>query len=145
MSQISNIRRAEKIVQIPSLIHAFPCGTGDPIDDDGIEYYDIPEMFLSGIKEPYIIEARGDSMTPKINHGDRLIIDHIAEPRVNDAVVAFLNGDYLIKYYKIKDGRPLLVPSNVKYDIIEINETDDFHILGVVKWVVSTPSLDRWD
>ena len=139
MAGISNIISAGTTKLIPSIIHAFPCGRGNPVEHGGNEYFEVPEMFTMGIKEPYIIEASGDSMAPKINHGDKLIVDHKIEAQNGDTVVAYMNGDFLIKYYRNTGLNEILYPSNNNYPAIIVSPEDDFRILGVVKWVVSRP------
>lgn len=127
-----------RMVKVPSLVHAFPCGAGSPADIDSHDYFDLPFQFVSGISKPYVIEARGDSMVPKIQDGDKLVIDHNAQAQSGDIVVAHLNGNFLVKSLNIQNGNYELCSLNTaKYKPIAINMNDDFLILGVVKWVVS--------
>lgn len=144
--KISGFEEISTLVKIPSLIHSFPCGAGSPIDDSSIEFFEVPTEFVKNIENPYIIEARGDSMSPFINNGDLLIVDNSKEAAHEDTVVARLNGDFLVKILKRQNGKLWLQPANdMNYKSIEIKQEDDFLVIGVVKWIISKPTSENFE
>lgn len=122
-------------IKVPSLIHVFSCGIAERVEDD-MEYYRVPESTANSVKSPYVIEAGGNSMLPKIKPGDKLLVDHDAEPSNGDIVVAYVNGEFTIKHYNPVNGKIILSPSNPAFAPILIEEQDDFRILGVVSKII---------
>lgn len=95
------------------------------------------------IKHPsatFYAKVIGDSMIEAgISEGDILVIDRAVEPRQNDIIVAFINGEFTIKYLdltEIKKKRIWLRPANSNYNPIKITEIEDFKVWGVVIKVI---------
>lgn len=85
--------------------------------------------------EYFALRVFGDSM---INAGIKektILICHKQTYADNgDIVVALLNGEQTVKYYKEDaDGNKFLIPANNNYLPIPITEKDDILILGKVK------------
>lgn len=117
---------------IPSLISAHQCGFGSNIND-GIEMEEVPKEFVENMKEPYLITASGDSMSPIIQHGDRVFVErNTPQPKNGDIVAVFLNGEYLIKVFYFKNYTLYLKSINEEYETITIGEHDTFQLLGIV-------------
>jgi SOS-response transcriptional repressor LexA len=117
---------------IPSLISAHQCGFGSNIND-GIELEEVPSEFVKDMKEPYLITASGESMTPIIQPGDKVFVEKSTfQPRNGDIVAVFLNGEYLIKIFYFKNYTLFLKSANENFETITINEYDSFQILGSV-------------
>lgn len=116
-------------VMVPSAISAHGCGFGVPFND-GIEYESIYSGAVEGVKEPFVIVIDGDSMEPTLVAGDKLVIDHSAEPKRNDIVSVYLNGEYLVKRYEVRGFSVFLKSDNIMYTEIKIKESDNFEILG---------------
>lgn len=60
-------------------------------------------------------------------------------PSHGDIVVAFVDGEFTIKYLDTAhkdDGYILLVPANKNYQPIKIYNQDNFTIWGVVAWTI---------
>ena len=84
----------------------------------------------------YVIRVKGDSMAPRIQDGDLILVDYIKEPRPGNIVVATVNGGVVVKQYLRREGRVVLKSMNPQYADIEIRETDQFQIAGVVLRIV---------
>ena len=80
----------------------------------------------------YVIRVKGDSMAPRIEDGDLILVDYAKEPRPGNIVVAAVNGGVVVKKYLRREGRVLLKSLNPQYADIEVKETDPFEIKGVV-------------
>lgn len=117
---------------IPSLISAHQCGFGSSIND-GVEFEEVPSEFVKNMKEPYLITASGDSMSPIIQPGDRVFVEQSTfQPKNGDIVAVFLNGEYLIKIFYYKNFTLYLKSFNENYETITIREDDSFQLLGLV-------------
>lgn len=130
-TRIISIEPINKFIKIPSLISAYSCGFGNPVDD-GYDYFEIPESIADKAKSAYVVEATGNSMEPSIKAGDKLLVDHDKEPKHGDIIVVHYNGEFLIKHFKPVNGTILLVSENMDYDPIIVNDNDEFKILGII-------------
>jgi DNA polymerase V len=84
----------------------------------------------------YVIRVKGDSMAPRIEDGDLILVDYAKEPRPGNIVVAAVNGGVVVKKYLRREGRVVLKSMNSQYADIEIKETDQFEFKGVVLRIV---------
>ncbi len=75
-------------------------------------------------------------MTPRIEDGDLILVDYAKEPRPGNTVVAAVNGGVVVKKYLHREGRIILKSMNPEYADIEVKETDQFEIKGVVLGIV---------
>jgi DNA polymerase V len=75
-------------------------------------------------------------MAPRIQDGDLILVDYIKEPRPGNTVVAAINGGVVVKKYLRWEGRVVLKSMNSQYADIEVKETDQFEIKGVVLRIV---------
>lgn len=84
----------------------------------------------------FIVEAKGDSMEPKITNGDIIIAkrQNIAEP--GDLIVCIYNEKVLIKQFLHIAKKFVLNSLNEKYKLIEVLPYNDFRIEGIVKNII---------
>ena len=90
------------------------------------------------IKKPYstfCVNVVGDSMIEAgICDGDMVVVEKGERVKDGDIVVANVDGDFTLKYYRIKNGKIWLEPANVNYpNIIPQNELT---IVGLVTGLV---------
>lgn len=76
----------------------------------------------------YVVRVNGDSMQPLFEDNQILFIRKTHEVRDGQIIVCILNNETYVK--KIMGNR--LVSLNKKYDDIQINDYDDFSVVGVV-------------
>ena len=122
-----------QIRMIP-LIGRSSCGIPKEYDLNGYEPIPIPEkMYRDGM---YAVEADGESMYPKINHGD-IVFCNPTQIIDNGKIVHYcLNGESGIKKYKINEAGTIisLIPLNPNFEIITIH-CDDLVDLKMAKVV----------
>lgn len=84
----------------------------------------------------FIVEAKGDSMEPKITNGDIIIAkrQNIAEP--GDLIVCIYNEKVLIKQFLHIAKRFVLNSLNDKYKLIEVLPDNGLRIEGIVKNII---------
>lgn len=90
------------------------------------------------IKKPYStfsVTVVGDSMIEaNICEGDIVVVEKGESVRDGDIVVAHVDGDFTLKYYRTKNGKVWLEPANPKYPIIE--PQTELTIVGLVTGLV---------
>lgn len=131
---------AEDLVQIPMIESAFPCGMPE-MNNGNILKVSIKKDFVIGIKDPYMLNCKGTSMSPIIEEGDIAIVDTLngdySRVSDRDIVVAYINNEFTIKRIFHSNGYFMLVPENLlKHKPILINKTDEFSIIGLVKKII---------
>mgnify|MGYP000779439430 FL=1 len=70
---------------------------------------------------------------------DIAVIDRSLQPVDGDVIVAFVNGEFTIKYLDLKHkekGYIELRPANANYLPIRIDADDNFRVWGVVVWTI---------
>lgn len=121
-----------------------------PYADDGIragfpspaqaylpETIDLNQELISHPAATFYGKVVGDSMCEEgIEDGDILVIDRSLEPVSGDLAVCCLDGEFTLKRISIDKGRVLLVPSNHKYEPIEVTEDNELIVWGIVTYTI---------
>lgn len=85
----------------------------------------------------FLVSVSGDSMIDaNIYDGDILVVDAAEKPKNGSIVIASLNGEMAVKYFKVIDSKAYLISANKRYVPIAISEYYEFKIQGVVKHVI---------
>ncbi len=106
--------------------------------------YFIPEEWIRGVKNAFILKIQGDSMIEKnIEDGDFVIIDSTKYVNNNDIVAVEFAGEATLKTFKREEKKILFKPANSKYAPIEVYEGDEFSILGVAVGIIKKDSNEQ--
>jgi repressor LexA len=85
----------------------------------------------------FALRVRGDSMVEAgILEGDLVVVRQRDQARPGEVIVALLNDEATVKYYRPKGDHIELVPANQKYQPIHVTPEAEFRILGVVTGVL---------
>ena len=119
---------SDNVVPFPTTLNidaVVSAGTGEWQDDNFKE-----EIEYDGQIPPhdYVVRVNGDSMLPLFEDNQILFVRKTSDVRDGQIIVCMLNNETYVK--KIMGHR--LVSLNKKYDDIQINEYDDFKVVGVV-------------
>ena len=138
MEQLQDIHTP---VLIPYIDFKIPAGFPSPANDYVEERIDLNKEFIKHPLSTFIIDSSGDSMINAfIPPKAKLIIDRSLTPKNGDIVLAVVNGEFTIKYYKKNEFKCWLVPANSKYKETEINGDMEMQIWGVVTLILSNPN-----
>lgn len=97
----------------------------------------IDPSFIKNAENCFALKVKGDSMiNAGIFEGDLVVVTESTEVKNKDIVVAMLHDEVTVKTFERKNNQIRLLPENPEYQPIEVNEKDDFRILGKVKGVV---------
>ncbi|HEX8310118.1 MAG TPA: S24 family peptidase [Chthoniobacteraceae bacterium] len=93
--------------------------------DDAYDYTGVLAFDVSD-RKAFALEIRGDSMSPGINEGDRVIVCPGWEPRAGDTVVArTVDGDVYCKVLQRRVGEKfVLISENPKHGPIELSRDE---------------------
>lgn len=119
---------SDNIVRFPTTLNldaVVSAGTGEWQDDNFKEEIEYDGTIPT---HDYVVRVNGDSMQPLFEDNQILFIRKTHEVRDGQIIVCMLNNETYVK--KIMGNR--LVSLNKKYDDIQINEYDDFSVVGVV-------------
>jgi repressor LexA len=113
---------------------------GAPIlAEENLEGSLAPNEFFGDPSGLFALRVRGDSMIDAgILEGDFVVVRSQDHARPGEIVVALLEDEATVKYYRPRNGRIELVPANEKYQPILISRDASFRILGVLKGVFRT-------
>ena len=140
MSEIKLIKGEFKekldLLFAPGVKAGFP----SPAEDYLHESLDFNRDLIRHPEATFYGRVAGDSMQDAgICEGDIAVIDRSVEPQDGDVIVAYINGEFTIKFLDVthrKEGYIELRPANKKYSPIRIDENDSFEVWGVVIWVI---------
>ena len=108
-------------------------GFPSPAADYEERRLDINEYLIKNPVSTFFFPVEGDSMEgAQIFSGDVLVVDRSVKARHGSVVVAFVNGERLVKRLWSMGGRVALVAENPEYPPIEIREGSELFVWGVV-------------
>lgn len=107
----------------------FPSPAGDYED----KRLDINTYLVRNPVSTFFFPVQGDSMEgAEIFDGDILVVDKSVRARHGHIVIAFVNGERLVKRLFRRVGRVALVAENPSYPPLEIQEGMEMAVWGVV-------------
>lgn len=118
-------------IQMAGLVKA-----GPPSDVDELQDTVDLDDFLIGKKElTYMLEVDGDSMIEAhIEEGDHVLVERANNARDKDIIIAQVDGEFTMKYFRESGNKKWLEPANKNYKPIYPEQS--LNILGIVKAVI---------
>lgn len=108
-------------------------GFPSPAADYEDKRLDINEYLVRNPVSTFFFAVEGDSMEgAEIFDGDILVVDKSVRPRHGHIVVAFVDGQRLVKRLFRRAGRVALVAENPNYPTLDIQEGQELEVWGVV-------------
>jgi repressor LexA len=93
-------------------------------------------IWVKDITTCFFVRAKGNSMEPKIQNGDLVLIKQQPSYDVNDYVFVIHNDLPKLKKIIKKDGKLYLESVNRFFDNVEITKYDETKVIGVVKKII---------
>ena len=108
-------------------------GFPSPAADYEDKRLDINEYLIRNPVSTFFFPVQGESMQgAEIFDGDILVVDRSVRARHGHIVVAFVNGERLVKRLYRRAGRVALVAENSSYPALEVEEGMELEVWGVV-------------
>lgn len=128
----TNDSREIKKHWIPMYSATVACGLFGISDDFVESYLSLDEKFVRDQNATFFVRASGDSMWPKIENEDILIVDTSLTLKNGSIGTFFYNGNPICKqWFKTENGF-VLKSINSKYQDLVIKESDQIELFGVV-------------
>ena len=108
-------------------------GFPSPAADYEDQRLDINDYLVRNPVSTFFFVVEGDSMQgAEIFDGDVLVVDKSVRPRHGHIVIAFVDGQRLVKRLFRRNGRVALLAENPHYPPLEIREDQELQVWGVV-------------
>lgn len=108
-------------------------GFPSPAADYEDKRLDINEYLVRNPVSTFFFAVEGDSMEgAEIFAGDILVVDKSIQPRDGHIVIAFVDGQRLVKRLSRRHGRVALLAENPAYPPLEIRDGMELLVWGVV-------------
>jgi repressor LexA len=129
----SAVRRKVYLVDLP-LVSAVPAGkVSTMFHPDYVDTY----VTVDDVKDPqaFALKVKGNSMAPRIEDGDVVIVSPQQEARSGDICVVRVGGEDTLKKVKFEGNYVHLVPLNPEFDPTTVKRKDVDFVWKVVKLI----------
>lgn len=127
------------VLELPFADGGIKAGFPSPVQDYLTDSIDLNRDIIKNKESTFYARVSGDSMKDAgISDGDIAVVDKALEAKDGDFVVAFIDGDFTIKQFKIdKSGEyGWLIPYNSDYYPIKVTTDNNFLIWGVITFTI---------
>lgn len=110
-------------------------GFPSPEEEALCDVISMDEYLITRPESSFLLRVSGDSMTGEgIMEGDLVVVEKGREPKEGDVVIAEVDGEWTMKYYRKQGKQVFLEAANPKYPIIK--PKSELKLGGVVSAVV---------
>lgn len=122
------------LVRVP-LLGSIQAGSPHLAEEFVEEWVNLPQSFIKGRKDVFLLKVRGDSMiNAGIHEGDLVIVRPTREAKNNDIVVALLHDEATVKRFVQIKNRAYLKAENPDYQ--NIYPKEEWMVQGKVVGVI---------
>ena len=114
-------------------------GFPSPAQDYLTASIDLNKELIRRKETTFLARVSGDSlMDAGISDGDIIVIDKSLEVKNGDFVVAFIDGEFTLKEFRLDEANHCawLIPHNKDFEPIKVTEENDFLIWGVLTYTI---------
>jgi SOS regulatory protein LexA len=125
-------RKSGFAIPLAGSVHA---GFPSPEEEALCDTMSMDEYLITKPDASFLLKVSGDSMIGEgIMEGDMVIVEKGRAPKVGDVVIAEVDGEWTMKYFKKENGHAFLEAANPKYPII--SPKTELRLGGVVTAVI---------
>lgn len=136
ISEIFAVENGQRM-ELPQVTSRISAGFPSPAEDYIDKKLDLNEFLIRHPAATFFVRVVGDSMiNAGMNSGDLIVVDRSINATSGRIVLAVVNGEFTVKRFVVRKGKPFLVPENDKYPEIAIGEETQFEVWGVVTSVI---------
>jgi DNA polymerase V len=110
-------------------------GFPSPADDFSMKRQDLNDLLITHPLATFYWQVAGRSMEEAgIGDGDIIVVNRALKARTGHIVVAQVNGEFTVKYFRVRAGSIRLVPANPTFPDMVFKEGQDKELIicGVV-------------
>ncbi|MBQ8736901.1 MAG: translesion error-prone DNA polymerase V autoproteolytic subunit [Bacteroidaceae bacterium] len=114
-------------------------GFPSPAQDYMSESIDLNKELIRHSETTFLARVSGNSLVEAgICDGDLVVIDKSLEAKNGDFVVAFIDGEFTLKEFRMDEanGCAWLIPHNRDYSPIKVTKENDFLVWGVLTYTI---------
>lgn len=129
----TTMRRPARLIDLP-LISSVPAGkVATTFHPDYVDDY----VTVDDVKDPqaFALKVRGNSMSPRIEDGDIVIVSPQAESRNGDICVIRVAGEDTLKKVKFEGNYIHLIPLNPEFEPVTVRKKEVDFVWKVVKLI----------
>ena len=142
LERIGTLKRDEKGRLIPRslsgsirVLGTVEAGFPSPAEEELIDTLSLDDWLIQNRDATFLLKVSGDSMIEAgIMPGDMVLIDRSLTPQSGDIIIAEVDGEWTMKFFRKRSDGVMLVPANPKYK--PIRPKDELKIAGVVTAVI---------
>jgi SOS regulatory protein LexA len=125
---------SSRLSDIP-LLGLIQAGVPSEAEAQELDAMSIEGYLIANREKTFLLEVKGDSMIDAhIEEGDIVVAERTTAARDGDIVVAEVDGEWTLKYYKSQKGTVWLMPANANY--APIHPKESLRIAAVVRGVI---------
>lgn len=110
-------------------------GFPSPAEEELVDTLSLDEYLIENPDASFMLKVSGDSMIDAgIHEGDIVIVERGKRPKNGDVILACVDNEWTLKYYRKRGKAVELVPANKKYPVIHPKE--ELTLGGVVKSMI---------
>lgn len=128
------LQPARRSLSLP-LVGEVRAGFPSPAEEELRDIISLDEYLISRPETSFLLEVSGDSMIGEgIKPGDLVVVEKGREPRNGDVIIAQVDGEWTMKYFRKKRGGIVLESANPEYP--PIRPKRELTVGGVITAVV---------
>jgi SOS regulatory protein LexA len=117
------------------LVGSVQAGFPSPEEESLCDIISMDEYLVAKPEASFLLQVSGDSMVGEgIMAGDLVVVEKGREPKSGDIVIAEVDGEWTMKYFKREGKQVILEAANPKYPIIR--PRTELRLGGVVTAVI---------
>lgn len=118
-----------------AVVGTVEAGWPSPAEEELIDTMSLDEYLIRNKEASFIMKVKGDSMKEAgIFPGDMVIVERGRDPKDGDIVIAEVDREWTMKYFRKRGGKIYLDPANQAYS--KIIPKEELKIAAVVRAVV---------
>ncbi len=118
-----------------SLLGYVEAGFPSPAEEELVDTMSLDEFLIANKEATFMLKVKGDSMIDAgIMEGDMVLVERGKQPKAGQIVIAQVDGEYTMKYLRMKNGKPYLEAANKNYK--PIFPENDLQIEAIVSAVI---------
>jgi len=117
------------------LVGSVQAGFPSPAEEELRDVISLDEYLINRPDSSFLLSVQGDSMTGEgIKEGDLVIVERGREPKNGDIILAEVDGEWTMKYFRKEGKNVVLEAANSKY--APIHPRLELRIGGVITAVI---------
>ncbi len=110
-------------------------GIPSDVEEQILDTIKLDDFLIGNKKLTYMLEVDGDSMIDEhIEKGDTILVEKTSQAKDGEIVVAEVDGEFTLKYFRQKNGKVWLEAANKNYK--PIYPTQSLNVIAKLKAVI---------